>query len=347
MNTAASNAGSAQEARERYLNGDTSPDVYTAIANETGFSYDYVAQDPDGYVSRMMSTFERGSLAQVDSELNALGKAMVDEGNIPVLLSAILSKGGTLDLNFLSKLMSIMPSTQAQQMGAYFSYANHQGGQVAVSPYVDATTGKTYYQFTTTGLKAPKSAWDQQYIDYSTDSYGFGITNFTSLRKLGAAQQMMDIMRAGNLLEWQAGSRQSTIQGYSSVLGSMPQVMQLAAILERGYRGSHSLMDLAELKEADPDAYAEMDRVLREAGYSAEFAIDAIESLNNEALYEGIRATNAYGDATEEVISLMQQMEDGANGAAQAFMSLASAMQQVSNIEHMMAQYGAGSRDPQ
>lgn len=90
-----------------------------------------------------------------------------------------------------------------------------------------------------------------------------------------------------------------------------------------------------------------MDRVLREAGYSAEFAIDAVESLNNEALYEGIRATNTYGDATEEVISLMQQMEDGANGAAQAFMSLASAMQQVSNIEHMMAQYGAGSRDPQ
>lgn len=139
-----------------------------------------------------------------------------------------------------------MPGEQTQQMGALFSQADYFGGEISVSPYVDETSGKTYYRFSATGLETPKTAWDRQYIDYSTDPFGLGITNFTSLRKLGAAQQMISIMSSGDMLQWLAGNRQSTVQGYSSVLGSMPQVMQLAAILERGYRGSHSLMDLAE-----------------------------------------------------------------------------------------------------
>lgn len=50
----------------------------------------------------MMSTFESGSLAQIDGELNALGKAMVDENNMPKLLSWILNAGGPINLQALS-----------------------------------------------------------------------------------------------------------------------------------------------------------------------------------------------------------------------------------------------------
>ena len=102
MNSAVSDAASLQEARERYLNGDTSPETYQAIANETGYAYDYVARDPHGFVHRMMSTFESGSLAQIDGELNALGKTMVDENNMPKLLSWILNAGGPINLQALS-----------------------------------------------------------------------------------------------------------------------------------------------------------------------------------------------------------------------------------------------------
>lgn len=231
----------------------------------------------------------------------------------------------------------------AAQVAGWLHYIQFMGGTVGVKG-ISEENGQLALSFSVSGLSVPMSETDEWYEGVVGDKHGFGINGMTDARRAMIGNSLMNTIASGGVSEWIDGNSLQTIEGMSNVWTNLPQVMELAAILEDN--GITNIMDLPTMDKTS-DEYKKIDHILRGAGYSADFAAEAVANLNEEAFYEGLRATNAYGDATEDVIQLMQQLQDGAEGAAQAFLNLASAMNDLQDVQRMMQQYLAGSRDPQ
>lgn len=231
----------------------------------------------------------------------------------------------------------------AAQIAGWLHYIQFMGGTVGVKG-ISEENGQLALSFSVSGLNVPMSETDEWYEGIMGDKHGFGISGMTDARRVMIGNSLMNTIASGGVREWMRGNSLQTVEGMSNVWTNLPQVMELAAILED--HGITSIMDLPTMDKTS-DEYKKIDHILRGAGYSAAFASEAVSNLNEEAFYEGLRATNAYGDATEDVIQLMQQLQDGAEGAAQAFLDLASAMNGLQDVQRMMQQYHSGSRDPQ
>ena len=227
----------------------------------------------------------------------------------------------------------------AAQVAGWLHYIQFMGGTVGVKG-ISEENGQLALSFSVSGLETPTSATDRWYESLSGDPYGFGITGLTDARRVTIGNRMMNTISSGGVTAWMRGNSLSTVEGMSSVLTNLPQVLQLAAILEAN--GITNLLELPTMDKTS-DEYKQIDRVLRNAGYSAEFATEAVKDLNEEAFYAGLRATMAYGDATEDVITLMQQMKDGADGAAASVTGLAQAIENLKSIQEVKGAYSGSN----
>lgn len=115
----------------------------------------------------------------------------------------------------------------------------------------------------------------------------------------------------------------------------------MAAIVEEGTGRHYSIFDL---DTADAQGRSEIEAALTAEGYSVATARKAIADVNNSFYYEGIRAANAYGDATEDVINVMAQLSGSAEEAASAFQDLFSSMYKLSDMKTLQTLWNSGSR---
>ena len=242
--------------------------------------------------------------------------------------------------------MTANGSDQAAALAGYLHYIQDSNGTVSFEMVdIDDDNGGTIpaLRFSVSGLQMSMSETDSWYEGITSDKYGFGIDGVTDARRVAVGYDLLGLMQTGGVTNWLDANRTSTIGGISSMIEGMPKLMQMEAVLEsKGYNMNRLLN-----ADVDSDEYKAMDELLRGAGYSAAAATQAFDDMNNTLLYDGLRATQAYGESTEEVIQYMQQLEDGASGAAQAFMELASSMDSVKNIQQLMSQYDSGSRNPE
>lgn len=115
----------------------------------------------------------------------------------------------------------------------------------------------------------------------------------------------------------------------------------MSAIIEAATGRRYNIFDL---NTADPQGRSEIAAALESEGYSVADAEKAIKTVDNSFYYEGVRAANAYGDATEGVVKVMQQLSGSAKEAATAFQDLFKAMYQLSDMKTLKMLWDSGSR---
>lgn len=163
------------------------------------------------------------------------------------------------------------------------------------------------------------------YTSITEDKYGFGTNGLTDITKLGIAQMLRGKVQNRGLLDYIGNLDSATIKGMSGVFNSLAQYLHLAAAIETGTEGKHSIEDLFT-EDLDPQAYKDIDAALQNVGSSASVAKQAVKDINDEMSSAGVSAAGAYGDATKEVVSLMEQLSGTAKEAADAILGVVAAL---------------------
>lgn len=197
---------------------------------------------------------------------------------------------------------------------------------------------------TSTLPSVPEKQYDAAYRSLLGIDYGFGLTGPTELQKLQMAEEMLQHVSNGTLGDFLNNSSPTTVSAYSSVLTSLPQLLDMEQAIRAGTGNRYGIEAFADMQESD-EGYQDIVAALEAEGYTAEGARAAIAALNDELLVQGVKATSMYGDMADEVVATMQDMEGGARRAAQAYKDLMSVMRTMNNEGELFSLYAAGSRD--
>lgn len=326
INTAITQA--AQNNNLRALFGGDSPAVSVSqdIAEQLGLDADFVRKNAgNAQLDAILNMAKQAEADNIATQLNSLALSIGGEEALE-LMGISDSEEFNLDLA-IERLSGQVNNPQAQQLAFLLSYVKYMKGKMSLSTV--GVDDNQVLDFSVTGLTVPMSKTDEWYQSLMQDQFGFGIDGMTDLRKISIGDSMMKMIMEDGVSAWLDRNNISTILGMSSVVEGLPQLMHMQKVLEEAGLGLSDLLN----ENIDEETYDKIDAALQKAGFSAKAAVSAIEDVNDALFYDGLRATEAYGESTEDVISLMQQMEDGAKGAADAFKSLASAMSSAQNIQ--------------
>lgn len=172
---------------------------------------------------------------------------------------------------------------------------------------------------------------------------GFGANTMSPGGRVKLGQQMQALVAGGHFSAFMSNSSLATRQTYAGLYENAPEYMKLADIVDQ-MPGDYTLEQLQDLDPDNP-AYQAIDARLRSMGYSAEYALEVMASLNEEMLIGGLRASGAYGDAIDDVAARIEQLTGSIKEQNEVYANFIALMESKSDVDSLWALYSAGSRD--